>query len=206
MTVGRQENQLELFDLANQPVPRFHREAVGRLMLQARHDQVVVAGIIGLIGLTVVFACGVERGKQLVSGERAVLARQQPVVPQPATSGGKGRAPAATESGPATPAAKADETERAPTPALSPFTPKATQPRKLVVGTSRYAVQVVTFSRPQLASQELQRLKARGEMAFLILRDGRTSVYVGPFPSKQHANKKLAMLKPRYQDCFVKSL
>jgi len=57
-----------------------------------------------------------------------------------------------------------------------------------------------------LAKQDLERLKARGEPVFLVMRDGRTSVYVGPFPSKQNASKKLAMLKAQYQGCFVKHL
>ena len=56
------ENQLELFDGGYQPIRPPHREVLGRFLLQLRHDQLVLAGIAGLIGLTVVFACGVERG------------------------------------------------------------------------------------------------------------------------------------------------
>lgn len=164
-----------MFDLASSPVPRPQRETLGRFFLQLRHDQLVLVGIVGLIGVTVVFACGVERGKQLVRAE--FFAQQAASTREPASA-----------------------------PAVSPPAPKATQPKKPLGGRSRYAVQVVTYSRPQLAKLELDRLKARGEAAFLVIRDGRTRVYVGPFPSRSNADKKLAQLKTRYQDCFVRSL
>ena len=67
-------------------------------------------------------------------------------------------------------------------------------------------MQVVTFSRPHLAKQEMERLHARGERAFLVMRDGRTVVYVGPFPSKTNASQKVASLRTLYQDCFVRTL
>lgn len=192
MTVVNHEDQLELFDLASAPVPRPPREMLGRMLLHLRHDQLVLSGIIGLIGLTVVFACGVERGKQLVRAE--LFAQGSPVV---ATG---------TASGSARPAMKTGERAPESVPAVSPPAPKTTQPKKPLGGRSRYAVQVVTYSRPQLAKLELDRLKASGEAAFLVIRDGRTRVYVGPFPSRSNADKKLAQLKTRYQDCFVRAL
>jgi cell division septation protein DedD len=102
-------------------------------------------------------------------------------------------------------------------PMPSTTTPKVKAPRKLAAtppaatrqaqeGKSRYAVQVVTYSRPQSAKQELERLKARGERAFLVIREGRTIVYVGPFLSKVNASDKVAVLKAHYHDCFVKTL
>lgn len=72
--------------------------------------------------------------------------------------------------------------------------------------TSRYAVQLASYSQPQLAKRALAQLQAKGERAFLIMREGRTIVYVGPFPSKGHASEKVADLKVHYQDCFVRSL
>lgn len=188
MTPGKAENQLELFEGAAPSVRPPHRETLGRFLLHARYDQLVLAGIAGLIGVTVVFACGVERGKQLARTERALLTHEASHV-APAVSPVKGREPA---SGPA--------------PSLTPLTPKGTPPSKPGVAKSRYAVQVVTYSRPHLAKQELQKLKAKGEPAFLMIRQGRTSVYVGPFPTKGNAQEKVARLKTRYQDCFVKSL
>ena len=81
MTLENRESQLELFDVQRQSAPRPSREAVGRLLIHLRYDQCVLAGMAGLIGLTMIFACGVERGKQLVRSERVLLARQ----PQPAS-------------------------------------------------------------------------------------------------------------------------
>ena len=205
------EGQLELFDLARQPVPRVRPEHVGRFLLQLRYDQLVVGSIACVLGLTVIFACWVERGKQLVRSERAMLARE------PAD-----QAPPAAPTTKQETAEKVDNAERksSPPPAL---TPKVKKPTKLVsepskpnavhenvtvqqAGRSRYAIQVVTFSRAQLAKRELDRLQARGERAFLVIRDGRTVVYVGPFPSKDNASQKLTMLKTRYQDCFLRTL
>lgn len=183
-----QGNQLELFELTRQSAPRPHREALGRFLLQLRYDQLLLAAMAGVIGLTIVFATGVERGKQLVRTERAMLARQQP-------------APVATPAAPAT-------TATAPaSSAVSSAPAQKKEPVKAKAGKSRYAVQVVTCSRPQLAKQAMDRLRAKGERAFLVIRDGgRTVVYVGPFPSKDHAVEKVSALKTQFRDCFVKTL
>lgn len=184
-----QGNQLELFELTRQSAPRPHREALGRFLLQLRYDQLLLAAMAGVIGLTIVFATGVERGKQLVRTERAMLARQQPVP-----------APVATPPAPAAPAMTA-------TPPASSAPAQKKEPAKAKTGKSRYAVQVVTYSQPQLAKRAMDRLRAKGERAFLVIRDGgRTVVYVGPFPSKDHAVEKVSALKTQFRDCFVKTL
>lgn len=205
MTSGRHENQLELFDVGPPAARPPHREPLGRFLLHARYDQLVLAGIAGLIGLTVVFACGVERGKQLVRAERPLVTRQQPA--SPASTGSRGEPSAVTRVVPPTAPATGHQPASAPAaPSLTPLTPKVKPVSTPGSGKSRYAVQVVTYSRPQLAKQELDKLRARGESAFLVVRDGRISVYVGPFTTKGNAQEKVAMLKSRYQDCFVKGL
>ena len=184
-----EENQLELFDLASQAAPRPHREFVGHVRLQLRYDQLVLTSMVGIIGLTVIFACGVERGKQLARYE--------------------GSATSALELPPAIPAVPTAPMTTKLTPQRVPASgeaPKVKAPGKPATLRSRYAVQVITFSRPQLAKQELERLQSRGERAFLVAREGRTAVYVGPFPSKSHASEKRSTLKTHYQDCFVKVL
>lgn len=185
------EGQLELFDVgrrdASPPPPRIP----GWLILQIRHEQLALAGIAGLIGVTVVFAMGVERGKQLLRAQqRPFLARQEP---EPARAQ---RTTVTPDARPAVPDVKASPKE---TP--SPSAPKATRSVK-----SRYAVQVATYSRMQLARQELERLQRRGERAFLVTRGTHTSVYVGPLASKENAREKIGTLKSRYGDCFVRSL
>lgn len=224
------EHQLELFDLARRAGGLPHRAPLGRLILHLRHDQAVLAGIAGLIGLTVVFACGVERGKQLARYERVLLARE------PAGTPARTQEPsAARQSAPARDATIAPQPEESQKPAPAK---KMKVPTKLAVGprtkgvgvgagdtpaskpspaavaakppskagVSRYAIQVIAYSRMPQARQELERLRAAGERAFLVMRDGRTIVFVGPFPSKGNAVEKLTSLKVRYQDCFVKTL
>jgi cell division septation protein DedD len=65
---------------------------------------------------------------------------------------------------------------------------------------------VATHTRPQQAKSEMDRLRASGHRAFLVMRDGRTIVYVGPFPSKGNATEQLTTLRSRYQDCFIRTL
>ena len=192
-----QESQLELFDVANVAAPRPRREAVGRLLLHLRYDQVILVSVAGLIMGTVVFACGIERGKRLARAERPLLPASAPVVAESP----KSAQPAPTES-----SAKAK-----PKTDLAPSSPKMKIPTRVASATasasaSRFAVQLASYHQPQMARRELARLQAHGERAFLVIREGRTVVYAGPFPSKGHASAKVADLKIRYQDCFIRSL
>ena len=194
MTVSSPDGQLELFDLSGHPATKPRHTTLGRLVLQIRQDQLMVAGIASLVGLTIVFALGVERGKQIVRSERVLLARQQApqpqtVVPAPSSSSAKTTKPSVA----------------APTTLVKPKTPvKLAAPSAM--SRSRYAVQVVTYRQPQLAKRELDRLQAKGERAFLMSRKGLTVLCVGPFPSKDNAQEKLVQLKDRYQGCFLKTL
>lgn len=192
MSILTQDNQLELFDIA-EPSARSHRQMLGVFQVHVRHDQAIIGGIAALIGLSVVFALGVERGKQLVRAERTWLLRTE--------------GPAPTEGTP-TPAAAPSERGEEDRTTDSPRQrkPKSSTPKQKVRTRSRYAVQVVTYSRPQLARLELKRLQQEGEEAFLVQRQGQTVLYVGPFSSKDVAREKLITLKGRYGDCFVRSL
>ena len=191
-------------------------------MLHLRHDQLVLAGIGGLMGLTVVFACGVERGKQLTRGERTLMAQQalqpsQTQAPRAAERPSASQIPSvtpATETGSKTPLAptlplkKREPTKLAAGTPPSPTSARSAERRVSVPTASRarYAVQIVSYRRAQLAQKELARLQAVGERAFLILKDGYAVLYVGPFPSKTNAHEKVAKLKGRYDGCFVKAL
>ena len=211
MAVQDRESQLELFDVTRQVPPRPHREMAGRFLFHLRYDQVMLAAMAVVIGVTVVFACGVERGKQLVRSERVLWARQQPPRPDPPrerTSDAVTKSPA----GAAEPGVQTPKESPAKAPATSPKVKAATKLASAAeaergrAGTSRYAIQVVTYSRVQLARQELERLRARGDRGFLVMSDGHTRVYVGPFPSKANAAEELTRLKARYRDCFVRVL
>jgi cell division protein FtsN len=194
---------------------------MGRLLIHARHDQLVLTGIAGLVAVAVIFASGVERGKQLARSERSLLVRQQPSAAENDSRQATDTKPAETEKRPA-----ATKSERSPAPAPAKLPGKASvrvaseqpsaavlvvaQPKKATAvkpaGSSRYAVQVATYKQPQLAKRELARLQAKGERAFLIMRNGSVVVYAGPFPSKDNAKEKVTALKTRYQDCFIKTL
>ena len=201
MTATNRDGQLELFDLSGHPAAKPRQPSLGRFMLQIRQDQLVVAGIASLVGLTIVFALGVERGKQLVRSERVLLAREQTLpVSAPAADSRK-----AAETPVNKPAAKS-----AASATVSPATPvKPSTPSKLAASTSpvsRYAVQVVSYRQPHLAKRELDRLQAKGERAFLVTRNELTVLCVGPFKTKNNAKEKLVQLKSQYQGCFLKTI
>jgi cell division protein FtsN len=218
------ENQLEFFEVGQESAPRPHRESLGRVWLQLRYDQLLLGTMAGVIGLTIVFACGVERGKQLVRADQRgrLLTRQEPAEsPAPAAKKEPAKPAAKPEiivvEAPETPAAQAAASAQPavtvpstePAPALKPLPaakPVKKEPAKAKTGKSRYAVQVRTFTKSQLAKQEMEQLRAKGEPAFIVIRDGRTVVYVGPFPSKDNAAAKSTNLRSKYSDCFVKTL
>ena len=216
MAFESQENQLELFDLRNSSAPKVRRESLGRILLQLRYDQLVLGSMAAILGVTVIFACGVERGKLLVRSERSMLVRQSSAsapsetVKAPGTPSkpsATAELPAALQPAPAAVLSTVAVKKTTEKPAQAPG-PKA---KTRVVsapapGKSRYAVQVVTFTQATAAKREMDRLHARGERAFLVMGNGRTIVYVGPFPSKSNAVEKVSTLKSRYQDCFVRTL
>jgi len=207
MTVTNRDGQLELFDLSGHPTVKPRQPSLGRFVWQIRQDQLVIAGIAGLVGFTIVFALGVERGKQLVRSERVLLAREQPLpVSAPAADSRK-----ISE----TPADKPAAKMAAPAAAAPTVPAKLSVSKKLAAAASpvtsgspasRYAIQVVSYRQPHLAKRELDRLQAVGERAFLMTRNGFTVLSVGPFPSKDNAKEKLVQLKPRYQGCFLKTI
>jgi len=193
------QGQFEFIDRGEPPATR-RLSMADVLSFQVRPDQALLIGIGLLIGSTIVFAVGVERGKQLVRAERSLLARPAPLLP-PAVAAG---VPAATET---EAAAVVAPNERAHTLEAPSEPPTRTPVRAAPTPASpRYAIQVVTYSQSQLARNELTRLQERGEPAFLVNRNGRTVLYVGPFPSKDDAREKLTSLKRRYHDCFLSLL
>ncbi len=213
MAARGSERQLEFFEATRAT----HHPSAGSgrgVFLHLRHDQALLSSIIGLIGLTVIFACGVERGKQLARTERMILARSpQAMTEPPAASAEPQAGETGTPSEPSTKTEKADQ-KLAPAPSGGPQMKRATKLASASTSSAtppagrggRFAVQVVTYSRTRLARQELERLRAEGERAFLVIKGDRTVVYVGPFPSRGLASQKQLTLRTRYQDCFIKTL
>lgn len=194
------EQQLELFHVEGHRSTQSSQRVPGLFVVRIRHDQVFLGSIACLLGISVVFACGVERGKELARSERTMLI------------------PRGFAEGTPTTVAQEEPRPRSPIPALAiaknsqttytvgPSTPRRIAENGTLAAGLRYAIQVVTYSRERLATRELQRLQAKGERAFLVKRSGRTIVYVGPFPSQAHASRKLTTLKTFYVDCFIKTL
>ncbi len=203
MGVERPEDQLELFDVTSQASISSRPFSIGRITISFRYDHLVVAGIAALISSAVVFAFGVERGKHLARSERIAPLVPQRVIAQDVPSPVRPAAPVVQE-------AKQRDTKprgSAQSPAVSPAEGVKSKPQKeRAPSRTRYAIQVMTYRRLQLARQERQRLESKGERAFLVTNDGGTRVYVGPFPDKANASEKLTTLRGQYRDCFVRSL
>jgi cell division septation protein DedD len=181
-------SQLQFFEASTEGAIR--RPMVPPSRLELRQDHVILLGILGLIGVSIIFACGVERGKRLARAERVLIA--------PSSTSTAKSPPAVPSSAPSTSERRSAPSEK---PASAPRGPK-----RLVSGNGRFAVQVVSYSKPELAARELKRLQAKGESAFLVKKQNTTVLYVGPFDSQKGAKNKLAGLRSRYQDCFVRSL
>jgi cell division septation protein DedD len=199
------EGQLEFFDVSNQAIGVSRPFSIGRVSVALRYDHLVVVGIAMLIASAVVFAFGVERGKSLARSERVVplismqtLAQTKPEAPKSASSD----TPTAVAPG----AKKGAEQGSATSVVPAATGRKAEPPKERASSKSRYAIQVVTYTHLRMARQEMERLESKGERVFLVTNQGRTKLYVGPFPSKANASEKLVGLRKRYQDCFVRSL
>jgi len=171
MGFSQQESQLELFDVKGEAAPKPRAEYPGRLFFQARYDQLVLGAVGVVLGLTVIFAFGVERGKELVRSERMLLARQ-PAADAADAPAVRASAPQPGTETPATPAPAAPKPAAGAKPAVSPkptATPTAVpKPKVRVVAApvvkagaeakagakgSRYAVQVATFGQAQAAGE-----------------------------------------------------
>jgi cell division septation protein DedD len=175
--------QLELFEVPRQaPHRRRHPAFMGNL--QIRQDDAALLAMASLIGVSVLFAIGVERGKQFARTAPSLM------IPRPSA------APPAEPALPAMAGKPAGSVKKAPTAPT----------KKAAARRSRFAVQVVSYRQAKLAQQELQRLKRQGEPAFLLMKQDRTALLIGPFPTKQTASTKLASLKRRYPDCFIQHL
>ena len=206
------ETQLEWFDVPHHASPRRGARIFSQ-PLRMRPDHAVLGLILLLIGTSVVFAVGMERGKRLARTEPGVFEPMAAAPQRQANAASPGetlaiRPPISGKGSPAMPPAPARETlERpsAPMPNTAPTQPSR-KPGKTSAPKSRFAVQIVSYRQMKLAQRELQRLQQRGETAFLVTRQDRTVLLVGPFVDKERASSKLASLKRRYQDCFVRTL
>jgi hypothetical protein len=201
-------SQLQLFEMPATGTIRRAMAPARRLEIQ--QDHAILLSMAGLIGLAVIFAGGVERGKQRARVERALVAPSSPPSSSSTSSGEEPLDVVRNSSVSSDRVLESSGTPSSVTERKTPPTPKRDSaprgPKRVVSTTSRFAVQVVSYSKPELAMRELKRLRAHGESAFLVKKQDKAVLFVGPFTSRQRANNKLVGLRPRYRDCFVRSL
>jgi hypothetical protein len=214
MTPTHDDDQLQLFQVSEAPAVQRAPAPIGAFLI--RYDHAVLMAITSLISVSVVFAFGIERGKQLAREEHVVMptfamtppARTlpapitPPAMAAPIESTDRDQASGAQ----ATVQPSATKPKAKPAKASTPKAKPAAAPSKKTSPKGRFAIQIVTYTQPKFAQRELQRLKQSGEPAFLVTRKGRVVLCVGPFPSKENAAAKLANLRRQYQDCFVRIL
>lgn len=203
MELDSQERQLELFDSARAPSEQSRLREEGIVRLRLRYDQCILVSIAVFMGLSVVFAFGVERGKRLARSERPLVLPSS--VLAKATEEKSGSTEKLRDSKNQT-SSQVEKPKKIRPLHKQKVEPNIQEERSVAQGKQRYAIQVITYSKTQRAVNELKRLRESGESAFLVKRSGMTMVYVGPFPSKDNAKEKLVSLKRSYQDCFVRNL
>jgi cell division septation protein DedD len=186
------DTQLELFELSR-TTGSFRSRMSGIGSLHLRYDHAMLCGMVALIAVAVVFGVGVERGKVMARSDRTWSGTQFGAVPA--------TVPSASAPAPQ-PATVSKKTIAIPAPAAKPKTPTRVANEK-----TGYAIQVVAYTKTKFAQRELNTLLGRGEPAFLMERnDGRMVLCIGPFPSRERASVTLSRVKPRYQDCFIRTL
>ena len=70
----------------------------------------------------------------------------------------------------------------------------------------RYSIQVASYSRKDIALEEVDTLKKKGHDPFLIQKGQYVALCVGRFATKEEATTIAKNLKARYSDCFVRKL
>ena len=140
--------QLYLFKVPAERAAQPEPLRIGALSL--RPDHVLLSLMFGLIGLSVIFALGVERGRQVAQVEPPLFvprdsgAREAEMKAKASTSSVEAEAPSIRR-------------ETAPSPVVAPKPQAPKTPVKVAAagGSSQFAIQVVTYSQPTLAQQEL---------------------------------------------------
>lgn len=204
------DTQLEWFDLPPQAAAATRNRQAWRVVepLRVRADHAMLGLILTLVAGSVVFAVGIERGKHVARAERWAESPQHAATSmEPAVPASK-MAPAVERK--SLPPAPSNVSKPSPSTPAPKAVPGMRKPAKSVASAdatdSKFAIQVVSYSQPQLAQRELQRLQQRGEHAFLVVIKDRTVLMVGPYGSRDRATAKLSSLKQQYQDCFVRTL
>ena len=190
--------QPELFDLPSDQKPKHFQFAnfPGRfLRLRVAYEDVVFT----LLGLVLVvlagFCLGIERGKhlgpqlQIVSDAGVATARESVAIPEAV----RAEVPAPVQ-------------PRRPIPVIPAAVPMAPWPAPdaPVPAGGGFAIQLATYTGPEMAQQEVRRLAKKGVGAQVLKQGKYLELRAVGYRSKQEAKSALAGLRKMYPDAFLK--
>lgn len=153
-------------------------------------ETMMVASIFLIMLMVVMFSLGVERGKKIAMGTRAVRAKAVPSAPAPAPAqAGTAVVPAAA-------------------PAAVPSN-NLPAPHKETVendGPGGYTIQVASYAQESAAQREAGNLNKKGYKTLVMNKGKFTILCVGKFGEKSEAQSFSKELRKKYRDCLVRSL
>ncbi len=170
------ERQLELF---------YDRERKKEELRKKRHvlvvplDVVILVNIVAVFSIAVAFSLGVEKGK------RIALQHNKKDSVLTSTKDNQGIT-------------------------VKKTIPAKEKPIRLIEKLKReegkYIIQVASYLKEDIAHKEKEYLKKEGFSAQLSKKGKYTVLFVGKFLSKKEAERIKALLKKRYEDCFIRRL
>ena len=187
--------QEELFKEFAQETPQRKKNpfAIGVSLAQRSFalsfEKLLFISMIAIVALVLVFAIGVERGKQLkipIPEVRLVT----PLVTPPESE------PQRTETiSPKPPvAAMLEETK----PAVASVSKKPT------LLTQGYTLQIVTYRDKRSAEKIVSELRSKGYDSFVAPKGNFLAICIGKYPSLEDASKIAKSFRKQYPDCFVR--
>ena len=172
--------QEELFKEFAQETPQRKKNpfAIGVSLAQRSFalsfEKLLFISMIAIISLVLVFAIGVERGKQLkipIPEVRLVTPLVIPPEPEPQR-----------------------------TETISSKPPVAAMPKE----TKPYTLQIVTYRDKKSAEKTVSELRSKGYDSFVASKGNFLAICIGKYPSLEDASKIAKSFRKQYPDCFVR--
>lgn len=205
MDANQQQSQFELFPGTESNYDTTLKTRYHFAPVTLSWDNIIIAGIVIVILLTLFFSLGVERGRKLInpSGDSAQVNQGK----------GEGRLtdlPAAKQMPIEQLLPEQSEKESMMMkPSVMDSPQKIVAPAQESIsgsGVSRYTIQVASFKEMEYAQREAADLKKKGYDILLLPKGGHVIVCVGKFTNKEKAVVTQNRLKKQYKDCLVRRL